>query len=100
MNAAKRAILRWIHLFFAIPIIGYVYTPFKELPKYAPVVRFIAIPALALTGLWTWKGPLLRRLISYFKKIELTRGCSGGAGDVSSLYLRVSINEENKSQGR
>jgi hypothetical protein len=63
-NATKRWIPRLIHLIFSIPIAGYVYSPFKELPNYAPVVRFIAIPALVLTGLWMWKGHLLRRLIS------------------------------------
>ena len=63
-NATKRWIPRLIHLIFSIPIAGYVYSPFKELPNYAPVVRFIAIPALVLTGLWMWKGHVLRRLIS------------------------------------
>ena len=62
--ATKRWIPRLIHLIFSIPIIGYVYSPFEELPNYAPVVRFVAIPAIALTGLWMWKGNLLRRLIS------------------------------------
>jgi hypothetical protein len=63
-DAAKRSIFRWIHLVFAIPIIGYIYSPFKELPNYAPVVRFVAFPVIALSGLWMWKGHLLRRLIS------------------------------------
>jgi hypothetical protein len=36
--AAKRSILRWIHLVFGIPIVGYIYSPFEEVPKYAPVV--------------------------------------------------------------
>jgi len=62
--AAQRMIFRWTHLVLAIPIIGYVYSPFEELPNYAPVVRFIAIPVLILTGLWMWKGHLLRRLLS------------------------------------
>jgi hypothetical protein len=62
--ATKRWIPRLIHLIFSIPIIGYVYSPFKELPNYAPVVRFVAIPALVLTGLWMWKGHVLRRLFS------------------------------------
>jgi len=62
--AAQRMIFRWTHLVLAIPIIGYVYSPFEELPNYAPVVRFIAIPVLILTGLWMWKGHLLRRLFS------------------------------------
>ena len=60
----KRSIFRWIHIVFSIPIIGYVYSPFAELPNYAPVVRFVSIPVLALTGLWMWKGRLLRRLLS------------------------------------
>jgi len=62
-KATKRWIPRLIHLIFSIPIVGYVYSPFKELPNYAPVVRFVAIPVLVLTGLWMWKGHLLRRLI-------------------------------------
>jgi thiosulfate reductase cytochrome b subunit len=63
-SAAKRSIIRWIHLILAIPIVGYVYSPFEELPNYAPVVRFVSIPVLVLTGLWMWKGHVLRRLIS------------------------------------
>lgn len=63
-QATKRSILRWIHIVFAIPIVGYVYSPFEELPNYAPVVRFVAIPLIVLTGLWMWKGHVLRRLIS------------------------------------
>lgn len=63
-NSTSRAVLRWIHIVFSIPIVGYVYSPFEELPNYAPVVRFVAIPALVLTGLWMWKGHTLRRLVS------------------------------------
>lgn len=59
----KRWIPRLIHLIFSIPIIGYVYSPFKELPNYAPVVRFVAIPVLVLTGFWMWKGHVIRRLL-------------------------------------
>ncbi len=63
-DATKRSIFRWIHLIFAIPIIGYIYSPFKELPNYAPVVRYVAFPVIALSGLLMWKGHLLRRLFS------------------------------------
>ena len=57
-SATKRAILRWIHLILAIPIIGYVYSPFAELPNYAPVVRFISIPVLILSGFWMYAGAI------------------------------------------
>lgn len=60
----KRLIFRWIHIIMSIPIIGYVYSPFKELPNYAPTVRYVAVPVIVLSGLWMWKGHLLRRLVS------------------------------------
>ncbi len=63
-HAAKRSILRWIHITFGVPIIGYVYSPFEDIPQYAPVVRFVAVPVIVLTGLWMWKGHALRRLVS------------------------------------
>ena len=67
-EATKRSILRWIHIVLAIPIVGYVYSPFKELPNYAPVVRFASVPIIVVTGFWMWKGHVLRRLISKIGK--------------------------------
>src|SRR5205823_8103743 len=55
-NATKRSILRWIHLIFAIPILGYVYSPFEELPNYAPVVRFVFVPVIIFAGYWMYAG--------------------------------------------
>jgi hypothetical protein len=63
-DTTQRSILRWIHLVFGIPILGYIYSPFEQLPNYAPVVRYVALPIIALSGLWMWKGHLLRRLIA------------------------------------
>src|ERR1700730_16062797 len=57
-NATKRTIIRSIHLIFAIPIIGYVYSPFAELPNYAPVVRYVSIPVLILSGYWMYAGAI------------------------------------------
>jgi hypothetical protein len=59
-----RAIFRWLHLFFSIPILGYIYSPFDKLPAYAFKTRYIFVPAMILSGLWMWKGHVLRRLIS------------------------------------
>jgi hypothetical protein len=63
-NATKRSILRWILIVCGIPILGYVYSPFEEIPNYAPAVRFVFLPVLLLSGLWMWQGHALRRLIS------------------------------------
>ena len=63
-QATKRSIVRWIHLLFSIPIIGYVYSPFEEIPKYATPTRYVFLPLLVLTGLWLWKGHLVQRLFA------------------------------------
>jgi hypothetical protein len=59
-----RRILRWIHIILAIPIYGYIYSPFEKLPLYAFPTRFIFFPLMVFTGLLMWKGHVLRRLIS------------------------------------
>ncbi|HEY5446045.1 MAG TPA: hypothetical protein VIJ87_16555 [Pyrinomonadaceae bacterium] len=63
-NATQRVIVRWIHLVFSIPILGYIYSPFEEIPNYAPAVRFFFLPVMVLSGLWMWKGHVLLRHIS------------------------------------
>jgi len=63
-DATKRSVIRWIHIVFSIPILGYIYSPFDQIPNYAPVTRFVFVPVLILSGLWMWKGHVLRRLAS------------------------------------
>jgi thiosulfate reductase cytochrome b subunit len=63
-SGTQRSILRWVHLIFAIPIIGYIYSPFDKIPDYARPTRFVFVPVMVLSGLWMWKGHLVRRLFS------------------------------------
>ena len=63
-QAITRSIFRWIHIIFSIPILGYIYSPFEKLPAYAPPTRHIFVPTMVISGLWMWKGHVLRRLIS------------------------------------
>ena len=63
-QSTKRSILRWIHIVFAIPILGYVYSPFENIPQYAGPTRYVFFPVLVLTGLWMWKGQAVGRLFS------------------------------------
>ena len=55
-RTTKRSILRWIHLILAIPILGYIYSPFEEIRKYAPAVRFVFVPVIILSGFWMYSG--------------------------------------------
>jgi hypothetical protein len=63
-EASKRSIFRWMHIIFAIPILGYIYSPFDQIPNYAFPTRFFFVPVMVLSGLWMWKGHVVRRLIS------------------------------------
>jgi len=63
-RATTRSVFRWIHLVFSIPILGYIYSPFDQIPNYAPATRFVFVPVLVLSGLWMWKGHVVRRLLS------------------------------------
>ena len=63
-EATKRSISRWTHIVFGIPILGYVYDSPADTPYYASAVRYVFLPILLLSGLWMWKGHVLRRLFS------------------------------------
>jgi hypothetical protein len=59
-----RRVFRWIHIVFSIPIIGYIYSPFDQIPNYARPTRLFFVPSMILSGLWMWKGHLVLRLLS------------------------------------
>jgi thiosulfate reductase cytochrome b subunit len=71
-----RTIFRWIHIVFAIPILGYIYSPFDKIPGYAAPTRYVFVPVMVLSGLWMWKGHVVRRLFS--------KKAAGGAGAYSN----------------
>ena len=78
-----RTIFRWIHIVLAIPILGYIYSPFDKIPNYAPATRFVFVPVLVVSGLWMWKGHVVRRLISKrpARGQVRTRGCDLRSAD-------------------
>lgn len=55
-GATKRSILRWIHIIFSIPVLGYIYSPFEEIPNYASAVRGVFVPVMILSGFWMYSG--------------------------------------------
>jgi hypothetical protein len=68
-EATKRSIFRWIHIIFGVPIIGYIYDSPSNTPYYAFSIRYVIVPVLLLSGLWMWKGHVVRRFISKTSKI-------------------------------
>jgi hypothetical protein len=81
-ESTKRTIVRWIHIILTIPIVGYIYSPFEVLPSYAPPTRYIFLPTMALSGLWMWKGHLLRRLVAR----RTVWDCFAANAIISALY--------------
>jgi hypothetical protein len=63
--ATERKIIRWFHILISIPIMGYIYGPVKDIPKAAFAVKWVIFPLLVLSGLWLWKGHLLKK---WFRK--------------------------------
>ena len=59
--ATERKIIRWMHIILSIPILGYIYGPVSTIPTAANMVRFVILPAVVISGLWLWKGHLLKK---------------------------------------
>src|SRR5208282_4680572 len=76
-EATKRSIFRWIHIIFGIPILGYIYDSPSDTPNYAFSIRYVFLPILLLSGLWMWKGHVVRRLIWKISANKTTRMKTG-----------------------
>src|SRR5436190_2812410 len=86
--ATKRSILRWIHLVVAIPILGYIYSPFAELPNYAAVTRFVFAPTIILAGYWMYAGAIFA-LIGVVLWLGAYRLSGIGAAILSQVVLFI-----------
>jgi len=63
-EATKRSIFRWVHMVCGVPMLGYIYDSPANTANYAFIVRYIFLPVLLVSGLWMWKGHVVRRLLS------------------------------------
>ena len=86
--STKRSILRWVHLVIAIPILGYIYSPFAELPNYAAITRFVFAPIMMLAGYWMYAGALFA-VIGVAAWLAAYRLSGIGAAILSQLVLLI-----------
>jgi hypothetical protein len=85
----KRSILRWIHILFGIvPILGYVYSPFDQIPSYASLTRYGFVPVLLLSGYWMYAG-LLFGIIGIALWLGAYQFSGYGAAVVSQIVLFI-----------
>ena len=59
--STQRNIVRWLHILISIPIAGYIYGPVAGIPRAAFAVRWVIVPVVVLSGLWMWKGHLVKK---------------------------------------
>lgn len=64
MTAARlRVILRWTHILGGIFVGSYFYSPLSDAAWAAPLIKFVLIPLLVVSGIVMWKQPqIMRRL--------------------------------------
>jgi hypothetical protein len=62
MNAAQlRRMLRFAHLFLGAALVIYVYSPLHANPLFTDIIRYLAVPALVLSGVAMWQQGRISR---------------------------------------
>jgi hypothetical protein len=59
--ATERKIVRSLHILASIPIIGLIYGPVSQFPNAVMMIKWVLLPLIVLSGLWLWKGHLVRK---------------------------------------
>lgn len=60
----ERDIIRLLHLVLSIPILGFLYGPVAHIARAAWFTRWVAFPAVVLSGLWLWLKPKVMQRLS------------------------------------
>ena len=60
-SSTKRKVVRWLHIGAGSNIATYIYSPWSQIPSFQIFTKALVIPLTVLSGLWLWKGHLLRR---------------------------------------
>lgn len=57
----ERTTIRLLHLVLSIPILGFIYGPVSHMAHAAWFTRWIALPLVAISGLWLWLKPRIAK---------------------------------------
>jgi hypothetical protein len=97
-DATKRSIVRWIHIVVAIPILGYIYSPFEKLPDYAR--NSVCIPSCnGPLGIVDVERP--SRSTAYFEETGpvICMRCRAGKYDMGIAGGRLTIGSVQSAPG-
>src|SRR5947209_5966699 len=87
-NSTKRSILRWVHLIFTIPLLGYIYGEPSDMQQYANATRFVFVPTVMLAGYWMYAG-LIFAMIGVAVWLGAYRLSGIGAAIISQVVLFI-----------
>lgn len=87
-NVTKHSILRWVHLIFTIPILGYIYSEPSEVQQYVGAPRYIFVPVVILAGYWMYAGVIFA-IIGVALWLGAYRLSGFGAALLSQLLLFI-----------
>ena len=94
--STKRNAVRWLHIIVGSIIATYIYSPWGQIPAFQIATKAVIIPLTILSGMWLWKGHLLKNF-SYKPKtvniVTLIIVCSTALELVSFIYPNSNNNK-------
>jgi hypothetical protein len=69
--STERKIIRWLHIVIAIPLIRHLYGPPFTGEAQLFFLRWVMFPILILSGLWLWKGHLVKKRLKGKKQVTI-----------------------------
>ena len=76
----ERDTMRLLHLVLSIPILGYLYGPVAHIPPAAFFTRWVAMPAVILSGLWMWLKPRVVKRLA-MRRLPIAAGAAVLSGN-------------------
>jgi uncharacterized protein (DUF2141 family) len=97
--SAKRNAVRWLHVGVGSFIAAYIYSPLGQIPAFQLATKAFVIPLTILSGIWLWKGHLLKRNLKKSTRMGMVLIVATGAtllclmsfssGDSKTLTLKI-----------
>ncbi len=96
--------VRWLHISVGGIIAAYIYSPLGQNPGFQIVTKALIIPLTILSGLWLWKGYLLRKYVRTSASLNIALILTAvtiltilmGFSSVNSNILTLKINNVRK----
>lgn len=57
----ERKLIRWLHIIGGTLLAVYVYSPWSANDTFDLAIKVVILPLLILSGLWLWKGMLIKK---------------------------------------